>query len=161
MAGSTCARSVAAATAALTSLSLMLPRAQDDDDVRWQEPTGAGTSDEAPLSAEQIASWRERGFAAVDGLFPQELIDDARREMHETPPGRLGRGLMLPSLPSLDAISTHPRLRAAARQLLGTDRLTLMQSEAWAKSPTTFAGGPYDNRDQRVRRSTAPKPCEP
>ena len=96
-------------------------------------------------------------FTAVDGLFPRELIDDARREMDGTPPGRLGRGLMLPSLQTLDSISTHPRLRAAARQLLGTDRLTLTQSEAWSKSPTTFGHGAYDNRDQRVRRARPPQ----
>ena len=54
--------------------------------------------------------------------------------------GGLSRGLMFPSSsPALNAISTHPRLRAATAQLLGTSSITLLQSEAWSKSPP--AGG--------------------
>ena len=125
-----------------------------------EEPTNAlPLSDNAALTAEQVESWRERGFTLVHGLFPAELIDEARDEMRRSPPGRLGAGLMFPSgSHTLNRISTHPRLRAAAQQLLGTGRLQLLQSEAWTKSPPTttstllgmLPGGAYSNSDQRI-----------
>ena len=47
------------------------------------------------------------------------------------------------------------RLVAAARQLLGTPELTLLQSEAWSKSPqgsmaSLLPRSSYDNQDQRM-----------
>ena len=116
----------------------------------------ASTSDVAPLTAEQVASWQDRGFALVNGLLPDELIHAALDEMSRDPPGPLSRGHMFPSgLSSLNAISTHPRLRAVASQLLGTSALTLLQSEAWSKVAPTLTTGlmgqsAYSNSDQRM-----------
>ena len=146
-------RPIAAAAAAVTLMRLSASK-ENDEPVRWQQPTAASASDDTPLSQDHVASWRQRGYVAVDGLLPPELIAAARREMDLTPPGRLGNGLMLPSLPSLNAISTHLRLRTAARQLLGTKSLTLLQSEAWSKAAATF-GGKYDNQDQRMHVTRA------
>ena len=126
------------------------------------EPTIASPSPSLPLTPEAVASWRDQGFALVHGVFPDEIINAAKEEMRQTPPGRLGQGLQFPSTSdALNRISTHPRLRAAAAQLLGTSRLTLLQSEAWSKSPpgmltsaTTLLGlnpmTAYSNNDQRM-----------
>ena len=101
-------RPIAAATAAVTLMRLSASK-ENDEPVRWQQPTAASGSDDTPLSQDHVASWRQRGYVAVDGLLPPELIAAARREMDLTPPGRLGRGLMQPSLPSLNAISRPTR----------------------------------------------------
>ena len=55
---------------------------------------------------------------------------------------------------ALNKISTHRRPRSAVRQLLGTGSLTLLQSEAWSKSPApSWLPDPklsYSNSDQRM-----------
>ena len=40
-----------------------------------------------PLSPEQVASWRERGFAVVDGLLPGALVAAARDDLRALDPG--------------------------------------------------------------------------
>ena len=45
---------------------------------RWAEVTSCQALDAAaPLTDEQVRSWRERGFAHVGGLFDPETIADA------------------------------------------------------------------------------------
>ena len=39
-----------------------------------------GSGDERTLHPEQVRSWRENGFALVDGVFPAELIERGRAE---------------------------------------------------------------------------------
>jgi len=101
-----------------------------------------------PLTDDQVRSWREAGFALVEGLVPLELITRARAEAvaHFPPPDSPeseqitdfgSQGLMEFPTPSdaLNEITLHPRLLAAATQLLGirNEDLRLTQSEAWPK----------------------------
>ena len=125
-------------------------------------PSAARGFDEPlPLSPEQVASWRERGFAVVDGLLPAALVAAARDDLRDMEVGPLTRGAQFPSgSAALDAVSTHARLRAAVAQLLGAPRLQLLQSEAWSKraEPSAAAaarallgaGAAYSNADQRM-----------
>ena len=119
-----------------------------------------------PLTDDQVRSWREAGFALVEGLVPLELIGQARSEAvaHFPPPGSPeseqitdfgSQGLLEFPTPSdaLNEITLHPRLLAAAAQLLGirNEDLRLTQSEAWPKyGRKTHAGGAMDNDDQRI-----------
>ena len=123
-------------------------------------PTAAHLSAAGPLTSEQVASWRERGFVLVDGLLPSDAIDAAVRETRAWPPGPLSRGHLFPStLSSLNDISIHPRLRAAVAQLLGHGGgLQLLQSETWSKTAAERGLGlesllmpaRYSNNDQRI-----------
>ena len=46
--------------------------------MHWAEPTPCrALGAAAPLTGEQVRSWRERGFAHVGGLFDPETIADA------------------------------------------------------------------------------------
>ena len=40
----------------------------------------ADPSQEGALTAAQVASWREQGFALVDGLLPPDLVERARED---------------------------------------------------------------------------------
>ena len=118
------------------------------------------------LQAEQVRSWRENGFALVDGLFDAKLIERARAESLPffPAPGSSeseevtdygSQGAMEFPTPSdaINEITLHPRLLGAVSQLLGTHvwNLRLTQSEPWAKyGRATQAGGRFDNQDQRM-----------
>ena len=129
------------------------------------EPSPARTADGPALTDEQVACWRERGFALVDGLFPAELIararSDAARAFPE--PGTaeaetihdFGSGaLEFPtSSDAFNALTLHPRLLGALSQLLGAEPadLRLTQSLVWPKyGHRERHGGEFDNDDQRI-----------
>ena len=133
--------------------------------VPWIRPSSATGDPDAPLSASQVSTWRDEGYAVVDGIFPEALVSDLVRELDTLRPGPLNKGIAFPCAraPALNALALHPRLRAAAGQLLQgpTDaeprpappQLRLLQSEAWAKaevSDAERAGTPFDSRDQRM-----------
>jgi hypothetical protein len=119
-----------------------------------------------PLHEEQIRSWRENGFALVDGLFALDLIELARAEsMPFFPSPRSDEseavtdygsgGAMEFPTPSnaINEITLDPRLLGAVSQLLGVHvwDLRLTQSEPWAKyGRVNKAGGRFDNQDQRM-----------
>jgi len=125
-----------------------------------------GMTDGFALHPEEVRSWRENGYALVDGLFPPELIERARTECapHFPPPGSPesetvtdygSQGAMEFPSPSdaINDITLHPRLLDAASQLLGESvwDLRLTQSEPWAKyGRANRAGGGADNQDQRM-----------
>jgi hypothetical protein len=127
------------------------------------EPNAAG----APvLFDEQVRSWREHGFALVDGLFSSDLIGRARDECLPffPAPGSVesdavtdygSQGAMEFPTPSdaINQITLHPRLLAATAQLLGVRvwDLRLTQSEPWAKyGRADPPDGRFDNQDQRM-----------
>ena len=101
------------------------------------------------LRPDQVASWRNQGFALVDGVFEQELIDDVRDNCCNAP--KAGKkesiigldngfaGILFPSLEKdtqcVNRITLHPRLLAACAQLLGCPEhdMRLSQSELWLK----------------------------
>ncbi len=124
-------------------------------------------TDSAPvLYAEQVRSWRENGFALVDGLIPADLISRARAEslpffpVAGTPESEAvtdygSQGKMEFPAPSdaINEITMYPRLLGAASQLLGLriQDLRLTQSEPWAKyGHERSSRGALDNQDQRM-----------
>jgi len=125
-----------------------------------------GTGGDDTLHAEQVRSWRENGFAFVDGVFPAELIERARAESAPLFPAPGSKeseavtdygsgGVMEFPTPSdaINEITLHPRLLGAVSQLLGirVRDLRLTQSEPWPKyGRQRRAAGKLDNQDQRM-----------
>jgi hypothetical protein len=121
---------------------------------------------DAALTAEQVASWRERGFALVDGLFPMALLERAKADALAIfpPPGTPeaetitdfgsdGRLTFPSASDAVNALTLHPALLEAVAQLLGTpvSALRLTQSDLWPKyGRQAKAGGASDNTDQRM-----------
>jgi len=134
-------------------------------ELRWHEADRASPGDD-PLTALQVRSWRERGFTLVDGVLPAELIECARKEAAEAFPdagsaaaeevsdfGSQGRMAFPAPGDALNATTLHPRLLAAASQLLAVPvvALRLTQSDAWPKyGRRRRGGGATDNADQRI-----------
>ena len=134
---------------------------------RHVEPAKALAGEGKPvLDAAEVRSWRERGFALVDGVFPEELLARARRDADRVfpPPGSVegeavtdfgsGGRLEFPSeSEAVNELTLHPRLLGAVSQLLDVPvlELRLTQSDLWAKyARAGRAGGDRDNTDQRI-----------
>ncbi len=129
-------------------------------------PPEGGPEDAVPLTSDQIASWRERGFAFVDGLLPEALLDQALSDAraHFPEPGSAeaeatndfgsGGAMTFPSVSeAANAITLHPRLLNAIAALLDVPvrELRLTQSDLWAKyGRAERTGGVLDNDDQRI-----------
>jgi Phytanoyl-CoA dioxygenase (PhyH) len=133
---------------------------------KWIDATPARTTDETILTPEHVASWRERGFAFVAGLFPADLVAElhtAARALFPVPGtpeaaaitdfGSGGRMTFPSRCAAFNAITLHPRLLIGIGQLLGravTD-LRLTQSDLWPKyGRGTTTMQPGDNDDQRM-----------
>ena len=128
---------------------------------RAEDAPGART-----LHEESVRSWREHGYALVDGVFPADLIERARAESAAPFPtpgsaaaeavtdfGSLGLMEFPTRSRAVNEITLHPRLLDATSQLLGVPirDLRLTQSEVWPKyGRTGKAGGNLDNYDQRI-----------
>ena len=138
-----------------------------DESERWVEPEPAltaGAGQGAVLSPDQTESWRERGFALVDGVIPDSLLVEARRVIDGLLPkagtndvgryfGSGGRLVFPTGHRSLDDITLHPRLLAAVAQLLSVEvgDLRLTQSDIWAKyGHGKKDGDDLSNDDQRI-----------
>lgn len=155
----------------------MKVRTIDTSDSRLLQPEAALSvvgSSQVALSPEQIASWREAGYALVDGLFPAELIESLRADAASAypPPGSREAesitdfgsegGFVFPSgSVAFNSVTLYPALLGAVAELLGTSiaELRLTQSDLWPKyGPNADAsdGGKYkardayDNQDQRI-----------
>ena len=126
------------------------------------EPTEA-TPTGPTLSDEQAASWRDAGFALVDGVFPAGLIERLKHAAEQKFPAPatedadqirdFGSAVNFPSrLDGFNELTLHPRLIAAVGQLLGRDAsgLRLSQSDLWPKYGRSERDGVYDNQDQRI-----------
>jgi hypothetical protein len=134
----------------------------------WIEPEDAqrdgGTSE--VLTSQQVDSWRQRGFALVDGIFPEALLLEARDDARAKFPaantaeaeqfsdfGSGGRMEFPSSSPAANALTLHPRLLGAIARLLGVGviDLRLTQSDLWPKyGRRERSGGGGDNTDQRM-----------
>ena len=126
------------------------------------QPAGGG---DLVLSEAQVASWRERGFALVDGVFEREQIAALRADAEAAFPapdsveadattgfGSRG-GFVFPSTPAFNAVTIHPPLLRAVAQLLGlpVTELRLTQSDLWPKyGRSENLHGKFDSRDQRI-----------
>jgi len=148
----------------------------DSSDPRLLRPesvTVSADAEESVLSKRQIGSWREAGYALVDGLFPDDLIRSLRADAESAypPPGSSAAqeikdfgsegGFVFPSGSSaFNRATLHPTLLRAVAELLGTkvSDLRLTQSDLWPKygpADTEVAQDKesrdaYDNQDQRI-----------
>ena len=118
------------------------PSFQLGDGRRWQRPEpvqqqqvqrGASTASTATtvLAADQVARWRSKGWLVVDGIWPEPLIAEARRQAQavhlpqpkstqEPAPRSHTRFPQHPTrLSAVIQIALCPRLLQAAAQLLG------------------------------------------
>lgn len=141
-------------------------------------PTPCCPVGEAPLTEAQVQSWREGGFAVVEGLFPPEAwaaaqaaIDElmpkslvgefeaAKRMEKHSADAQMKRGMHPSSVQfpcgtaALDALVLHERLLGAAGQLLGTAAtdLRLLQADFWPK----VGGPPLADGDRHPKRFNA------
>ncbi len=118
------------------------------------------------LLPEQVESWRERGFALVDGVLPGDLVERLVREADAVFPaegspeaerwhdfGSGGRMAFPSACEALNEATLHPRLLAAVQQLLSLApaELRLSQADLWPKyGRARREGGDRDNDDQRI-----------
>jgi hypothetical protein len=131
---------------------------------KWEYPTTVAhqNSDGIEiLTDDQVCSWRERGFALVDGLLPSDICNqvyqEAYQKMSKMPQFKdFGSNGMLEypcGLDACDQITLHPNILKAAAQLLNTKvkDLRLVQSDIWMKyGKETSTNDPLDNNNQRV-----------
>lgn len=134
--------------------------------VEWLEPERAMIDESGRLGANQLASWRERGFVLVDGVWPEETIVRARADALERFPapnspeataitdfGSTGRMAFPAESAVVNEIALHPRLLAVMGGLLGVPaaELRLTQADLWPKyGRAGQARGERDNDDQRI-----------
>lgn len=134
-------------------------------DDNWAIPSkiSTTTTSDQILTDEQIRSWREDGFALVDGLISPDLVQSVFNEAMETLRPLMessqldfGSGGMLefPSgMSSCDDVSIHPNLLQAASELLKIPILSLRlcQSDVWMKcGKEQTTNDPQCNNSQRV-----------
>ena len=136
---------------------------------RWLRPTPALSANgpgERVLTTEQERSWRDQGFALVDGVFPEDLVARARAEAGARFPAAASPesesitdfgsedALAFPAdVDAVNVLTLHPRILHAVAQLLAEEPggLRLTQSDCWAKyGRKTRSGGDRDNTDQRI-----------
>jgi len=139
----------------------------DPSDPRLLLPEGAldqVDSNETLLSPQQVSSWRNAGYALVDGLFPDELISALRADALAAYPspgspdaqsikdfGSEGGFVFPAGSTAFNSITLHPALLAAVARLLETSvtELRLTQSDLWPKYGDSVRDA-YDNQDQRI-----------
>jgi len=135
--------------------------------VRWIEAEDVEIGPEGPrLSQAQRASWRERGFALVQGLFPPELLEEVEGDARALFPavgskeaeaindfGSSGLMHFPAESRSFNRLTLHPDFLRAVASLLAVPvrELRLTQSELWPKyGRQERSGGVWDNDDQRM-----------
>ena len=138
------------------------------DDIRWVEPTPCRPEHAAAdvLWPAQIESWRERGFALVDGVLPAALLERMIADATAAFPapgsegadatgqfGSDGRFVFPAASDATNEATLHPRLLGAVAELLGVGvrELRLSQSDLWPKyGRREKTLGAWDNQDQRI-----------
>ena len=117
------------------------------------------------LGADQVNSWRDRGFTLVHDLIPTQLLLDLKQDaLNFYPkPGTAaaehfnnfgsGQKFVFPAeSAACNAVTLHPTLLQAAAHLLGvtTAELRLTQSDLWPKYGGRVPADDQDNTDQRM-----------
>lgn len=129
----------------------------------WIDPSDA-REDGDVLTDAQVSSWRQQGFALVDGVIPSDLIDRVEADASSRVPAagspeseRIrdfgAGGMQFPAgSEALNEITLHPRLLNATAQLLDVEvsALRLTQADLWPKYGRTSTDGARDNADQRI-----------
>lgn len=135
----------------------------------WALPPEPAAKDAPVLSAAQIESWRERGFALVDGVVPDALLEEAladARAMFPEPGddahtaitdfGSMGKMAFPAESEAANAVTLHSRLLRAISQLLDTEieGLRLSQSDLWPKYGRAASTARANDRDNHDRNNT-------
>ena len=129
---------------------------------RWIDAEAATGDGPQVLTAEQVAGWRERGFAFVSNVVPEPLVASLQQQAREIFPAigsaeskqirSFGSALVFPAeIEAFNEVTLHPRLLTSVSQLLGVEDIRLSQSDLWPKYG--HAEGPvsaFDNSDQRI-----------
>ncbi|MEM7274660.1 MAG: hypothetical protein AAF547_16360 [Actinomycetota bacterium] len=127
------------------------------------DPTPAAAGGD-PLTPDQVASWRERGFCFVSGILPADLVEELRTSAADRFPtpgtdeanaiADFGSAIVFPSeVTALNRVALHRRLLRAMGQLLGRPiaDLRLSQADLWPKyGRVERTAGSLDNQDQRI-----------
>jgi ectoine hydroxylase-related dioxygenase (phytanoyl-CoA dioxygenase family) len=97
------------------------------------------------ISEQHLKHWREYGYAVVDDFLTSEELAAAQSELSRTFPSREeyaygnARGGEMRELPflgdTLNFMAVHPEIVSFVERALGTPRIALAQSIAWAKYP--------------------------
>ena len=128
----------------------------------WAYPTLVNNSysSNAILTDEQVESWKEKGFALVNGLLSNDLCNEVYKEatdkLSTLERCDFGSGGLLEfpcGLDACDRVTLHPNILRAAAQLLDIKvrDLRLTQSDVWLKKgKENSSGDPLDNNSQRV-----------
>ena len=135
---------------------------QELEATRWASSTPAV---DGALSDEQVASWRERGFALVHDLLPEDILRASLADALEFFPapatpaakdfssfGSAQRFVFPAQSDPCNQTTLHPNLLAAVARLLAVDvlDLRLTQSDLWPKYGRETGAHKYDNADQRI-----------
>jgi hypothetical protein len=117
------------------------------------------------LDDEHIRSWRDRGFALVHDLLPQELLAALKHDalaFYPEPNSKASeryndfsssQRFVFPSRSTaFNAITLHPTLLQAVADLLGVSvlELRLTQSDLWPKYGSDASPNADNNADQRM-----------
>ena len=130
---------------------------------RWAESESAVAQS---LTAQQIESWRERGFALVHDLLPESVLKQAQADACDHFPAPQteaatkfstfgsGQKFVFPSQFSAacNEITLHPKLLTAVATLLEVpvSQIRLTQSDLWPKYGRPPGSHDQDNADQRI-----------
>ena len=131
----------------------------------WIHPTkiNDSLSSKDILTQEQIESWREKGFAVVEGLLSNEFVnkvyDEAKRLETLTDNCAFGSNGLLEfpcGLEYCDQVTLHPNILSAAAQLLEIEvsDLRLIQSDIWLKR-----GKEVQSEDQKLNNNSQRVHC--
>lgn len=110
------------------------------------------------LTDKDIRQWKECGFVVVQNLPHRRTLDECVKLVNATyyneatSPGGFGSAngeFEFPCENILDWLTLDHRLILAAKQLLGTTDILLVQSDVWGKYGTRDRGA-YKNSDQRM-----------
>ena len=132
--------------------------------IHWLYPTAASKSADEEgnftITEDQEISWREKGYALVDGLLPESLVKAAAEQIYthfvgdvedECKQRKDFGGLEYPTgLSALDDLILHPGLIKVAAKLLRTSDIRITQADAWGKYYSLDSTSNSDNRDQRM-----------
>ena len=110
------------------------------------------------LTKNQIQQWREKGYVIVSNLIEPQLLNKCVTFMNDKYPkpeqackdfGSDDGELEFPSGEVIDWITIHPNIISGVKELLYTDNILLLQSDAWGKAGYRNIGK-MSNQDQRM-----------
>jgi ectoine hydroxylase-related dioxygenase (phytanoyl-CoA dioxygenase family) len=110
------------------------------------------------LSSNQIQQWKEKGYIIVSNLIEPDLLNKCVEFMNRKYPnpdkackdfGSDNGELEFPSGNIIDWISIHKNIISGVKELLYTDNILLLQSDAWGKAGYRKMGE-MSNQDQRM-----------